>query len=85
MDHKELGDTGVMLPEIGLGTWHETTVPPLRRGMEFGALHIDTAEIYGSEGVVGDAVKGMREQVFITTKAHPSSLPARRPYSGGGQ
>ena len=72
MDHKELGDTGMMLPEIGLGTWHETTVPPLRRGMKLGALHIDTAEIYGSEGVVGQAVKGMRDQVFITTKAEPS-------------
>ena len=46
MEMKELGNTGVMVPEIGLGTWRYSGVEqPLRRGVELGASLIDTAEI----------------------------------------
>ena len=34
MEHKELGDTGVMIPEIGLVTWTDTTEAPIRKAME---------------------------------------------------
>ncbi len=69
MEYKELGTTGVMLPEIGMGTWlYEGGVEPLRMGIELGAFHIDTAEMYGTEGMVGRAVKGMRDKAFIGTK-----------------
>lgn len=69
MEMKELGGTGVMLPEIGLGTWkYSGGDEPLRRGIELGAFLIDTAEMYRTEDSVGRAVKGIREDVFIATK-----------------
>src|SRR5712671_2725182 len=72
---KQLGDTGVMVPEIGLGTWkYRGGVEPLRRGIELGAYLIDTAEIYRTENVVGQAIQGMRERVFIATKVSGEHL-----------
>jgi diketogulonate reductase-like aldo/keto reductase len=72
---KELGGTGVMVPEIGLGTWKYTGGnEPLRRGIELGAFLIDTAEMYRTEDAVGRAVKGIRERVFIATKVSGSNL-----------
>lgn len=72
MGRKELGATGVMLPEIGLGTWqYEGGVEPLRTGINLGATFIDTAEAYGTEEVVGEAIKGIRASVFLATKVSP--------------
>jgi diketogulonate reductase-like aldo/keto reductase len=69
MELKPLGGTGVMLPEIGLGTWsYSGGVDPLRKGIELGAYLIDTAEGYNTEDVVGLATKGIRKRVFIATK-----------------
>jgi diketogulonate reductase-like aldo/keto reductase len=73
MDLKELGRTGVHLPEIGLGTsGYKGGVDPLRRAIELGAFFIDTAESYGSEEVVGEVLKGFRERVFLATKVSPA-------------
>ena len=75
MEQLELGNTGVMIPEIGLGTWKYTgCTKPLRRGIELGAFLIDTAEMYKTEDAVGLAVKGIRDEVFIATKVLGSSL-----------
>jgi len=75
MEMKELASTGVMLPEIGLGTWkYSGGVDPLRRGIELGAFLIDTAEMYSTEDVVGQAVKDIRDQTFIATKVLGSNL-----------
>ena len=72
---KELGRTGVFLPEIGLGTWNYHGGPsPLRQGLKAGALFIDTAESYGTEAVVGEAIRGMRARVFIATKVSPQNF-----------
>lgn len=69
MELKELGNTGVMIPEIGLGTWrYRGGIEPLRKGIELGANLIDTAEGYNTEEVVGRAIDGPRESVFIATK-----------------
>jgi len=69
MELKELGDTGVMMPEIGLGTWrYKGGVEPLKKGIELGATLIDTAEGYQTEDVVGEAIRGTREKVFVATK-----------------
>ena len=69
METKELGNTGVTIPEIGLGTWrYRGGVEPLRKGIELGANLIDTAEGYGTENIVGKAVAGLRGRVFIATK-----------------
>ena len=57
MELKQLGNTDVMVPEIGLGVWkYRGGVEPLRRGIELGAFLIDTAEMYRTEDVVGQAV-----------------------------
>ena len=75
MELKELGNTGVMIPEIGLGTWrYRGGIEPLRKGIELGATLIDTAEGYNTEHIIGKAVKGMRERVFIATKVSGRSL-----------
>jgi diketogulonate reductase-like aldo/keto reductase len=72
---KELAQTGVSVPEIGMGTSNYHAGPPLlRRGLDAGALFIDTAESYGTEDVVGEAVKGQRDRVFIATKVSPQNF-----------
>ena len=69
MNRKELGKTGILLSEVGMGTWHYCGGPaPLRRGFEAGALFVDTAESYGTEEVVREALAGLRERVFVATK-----------------
>jgi diketogulonate reductase-like aldo/keto reductase len=69
MNHKPLGKTGVEISEIGQGTWeYRGGVEPLRLGVSLGATHIDTAEIYGTEEVVGRAIDGIRDNVFLATK-----------------
>ncbi len=75
MELKPLGNTGVMIPEIGLGVWkYSGGVEPLRRGVELGAFLIDTAEMYGTEDMVGQAVKDLRDRVFLATKVSPDHL-----------
>lgn len=75
MELKRLGNTGAMVPEIGLGVWkYRGGVEPLRRGIELGAFLIDTAEMYRTEDVVGQAVKGIRDRVFIATKVSGGHL-----------
>ena len=69
MNFKQLGNTDLKIPEIGLGTWnYRGGEEPLRRGIELGANLIDTAEGYYTEDIVGEAVEGMREDVIIATK-----------------
>jgi diketogulonate reductase-like aldo/keto reductase len=75
MEYRELGATGVMIPEVGLGTWKYRGGPePLRRGIELGATLIDTAEMYRTEDAVGQAVRGIRHRVFVATKVLGSNL-----------
>jgi diketogulonate reductase-like aldo/keto reductase len=74
---KELGQTGVLLPEVGMGTHnYHAGAGALRRGLEAGALFIDTAESYGTEEAVGLAVRGIRDRVFIATKVSPQHFHA---------
>jgi diketogulonate reductase-like aldo/keto reductase len=72
MNQKELGKAGVLLPEIGLGTlrYHDG-VEPIKKAIGLGVSLIDTAESYGTEEIVGEAIKHMRDQVFIATKVSP--------------
>ncbi len=85
MRRERLGKTGVALPVIGQGTWdipergEERTraIAALRRGIELGMTHVDTAEMYGAgrvEEIVGDAIAGIaRERLFIASKVLPSN------------
>lgn len=76
----ELG--GVSVPVIGQGTWHmgedrhqrTREVNALRTGIDLGMSLIDSAEMYaegGAETVVGEAIAGRREQVFLVSKVYP--------------
>ena len=72
---KPLGTTSIQLPEVGLGTWsYNGGVEPLRAGFEAGALFVDTAESYGSEEVVGQALAGVRNRVFLASKVSPENF-----------
>jgi len=75
---------GTRIPALGLGTWHmgETVSRAaseeavLREGIERGLSLIDTAEMYadgGAERVVGAAIKGQRERVFLVSKIMPQN------------
>lgn len=72
MKLKQLGSAGVSVPELALGTWqYRGGVEPLVVGIELGATFIDTAEAYGTEPVVGAAIKGMRDRIFLASKVSP--------------
>jgi diketogulonate reductase-like aldo/keto reductase len=78
MNYKCLADTTVRLPEIGLGTFnYKGGVEPLRIGIALGATLVDTAESYGTEEIVGEAIRGSRDRVFLATKVSPTHF--RRP------
>ena len=70
------------MARFGLGTWHlgedaasrAAEVATRRLGLELGVRLIDTAEMYGEGGaetVVGEAIRGRRESVFVVTKFYP--------------
>jgi len=72
MNTRPLGRTGVMIPEIGVGTSNYSAGPAvIRRAIELGAALVDTAEDYGSEAIVGEAIRGLRDRVFVATKVAP--------------
>lgn len=79
---------GVQVPVIGQGTWrmgedrsaHQREVSALRQGIELGMTLIDTAEMYaegGAESVVGEAIAGLRDQVFLVSKVYPHNASLR--------
>jgi len=75
---RELANSGIRLPEIGFGTWNYSGgVEPLQAAIECGARFIDTAESYGTEEVVGKAIKGRRDRVFLATKVLPRNFMQR--------
>ena len=81
MIKRELGHTGMKFSAIGLGTWkmeadEHAAIAAIHLGLEAGANHIDTAEMYGGgevERIVGRAVKGIRGSIHITSKVLPSN------------
>ena len=62
----------MQVPELVLGTWqYRGGAEPLRAGIELGASFIDTAESYGTEPVVGQAIRGIRDRIFLASKVSP--------------
>ena len=63
--------------QYGLGTWkYNGEDAPLLRGVQLGAFLIDTAEMYasgGAERVVGEAMRGRRDEVYLVSKVLPSN------------
>ena len=85
MERHSFGSTGGEVPVIGQGTWYideaeaATAVAALRRGLDLGMTHIDTAEMYGSgaaEERVGQAIAGRRDEVFLVSKVLPHNASA---------
>jgi len=84
----QLGKTGETIPIIGQGTWgiksrknkayYEQWKNSIKRGIELGLTHIDTAEFYGrgnSEKIVGEIIaEHDRDDLFITSKLFPMHL-----------
>jgi len=78
---RQFGSSAREVAVIGQGTWFieagepSTTVAALRRGLDLGMTHIDTAELYGSgaaEELVGEAIAGRRDEVFLVSKVLPN-------------
>jgi diketogulonate reductase-like aldo/keto reductase len=80
---------GTTVPALGQGTWMMAEDPgrrpqeiaALREGVELGLTLIDTAEMYGegeSERLVGEAIAGMRDRVFLVSKAYPHNASRER-------
>jgi diketogulonate reductase-like aldo/keto reductase len=78
---RQFGSSAREVAVIGQGTWFieagepSITVAALRRGLDLGMTHIDTAELYGSgaaEELVGEAIAGRRDEVFLVSKVLPN-------------
>jgi diketogulonate reductase-like aldo/keto reductase len=76
------GPTGRAVPVIGQGTWNMESderagvLAALRRGVELGMIHIDTAELYGSgrvESLIAPVVAEHRDRLFLVSKVMPSN------------
>jgi diketogulonate reductase-like aldo/keto reductase len=80
MKTKPFGKFGPNVSVIGQGTWYldhgdrKRAIAALRRGLDLGMSHIDTAEMYGdAELVIADAIAGRRDEVFLVSKVLPSN------------
>lgn len=80
---------GTLVPALGQGTWmlgdspdrRLAEIAALREGIERGMTLIDTAEMYGdgrSEQLVGEAIAGQRDNVFLVSKVLPQNASRRR-------
>jgi diketogulonate reductase-like aldo/keto reductase len=81
---------------MGLGTWQfgedserrEEEIATIRLGIDLGLTLIDTAEMYGdgrSEMLVGEAIEGRRDDVFIVTKVYPHNASRRAMHTACNQ
>ncbi|WP_263406624.1 aldo/keto reductase [Candidatus Dactylopiibacterium carminicum] len=79
---------GESVPQLGQGTWmigeqrsrRAGEIAALQHGIDLGLRLIDTAEMYGegaSEELIGKAIRGRREQVFLVSKFYPQNASRR--------
>jgi diketogulonate reductase-like aldo/keto reductase len=80
MEYRPFGSTRRDVSVIGQGTWYidhgdrAQAVAALSRGLDLGMNHIDTAEMYDdAELLVGEAIAGRRDEVFLVSKVLPSN------------
>jgi len=83
---RPFGPTQRRVAAIGQGTWKieesatDSAVASLRRGLDLGLTHIDTAEMYGSgaaESIIAKAIAGRRDEVFLVSKVLPTNASTR--------
>jgi diketogulonate reductase-like aldo/keto reductase len=86
IDTRAFGASGRQIPAVGQGSWRidagevPAATQALRRGLDLGLTHIDTAEMYGSgasERLIGSAIAGRRDEVFLVSKVLPSNASRR--------
>jgi diketogulonate reductase-like aldo/keto reductase len=84
MERRRFGSTKREIAIIGQGTWKiendAGAIAALRRGLDLGMTHLDTAEMYGSgaaEEVVAQAVAGRRDEIFLVSKVLPQNASRR--------
>jgi diketogulonate reductase-like aldo/keto reductase len=88
MDHRVTLPGGEEVAALGQGTWkmaedrerRSEEIAALRLGIELGMTLIDTAEMYGegrTEELVGEAIAGWREKVFLVSKVYPHNASRR--------
>jgi|HubBroStandDraft_1064217.scaffolds.fasta_scaffold00092_18 diketogulonate reductase-like aldo/keto reductase len=84
---RTFGTLGSRVSPVGQGSWRaeespaHTVVAAMRRGLDLGLTHIDTAEMYGSgaaESLIAEAIAGRRDEVFLVSKVLPSNASKRR-------
>jgi diketogulonate reductase-like aldo/keto reductase len=82
LETRRWGWTGLPVPKVGQGTWKmegdepAEVVAALRAGLDAGLSHVDSAELYGHgrvEELVGEALAGRRDEVFLVSKVQPSN------------
>src|ERR1700682_4355385 len=82
MEQRLFGPLRRQVAVIGQGTWNIETaerasaIAALRRGLDIGMKHIDTAEMYGSgaaEEMIAEAIGGRRDEVFLVCKVLPTN------------
>jgi aryl-alcohol dehydrogenase-like predicted oxidoreductase len=91
MEYRELGRTGWKISAISLGTWamgslwgtvdSGESLAALKRALDLGVNFIDTADVYGSEPLVGQLRRQRREPFYITTKMGMQVNPDPRGYT----
>jgi len=90
MNYKKIGNTGIEVPAVGIGTWEigggispdeskdDEGVQAIQKGIELGMTLIDTAEKYAdghAEELVGEAIRSFsRDSLFIISKVWPDHL-----------
>jgi diketogulonate reductase-like aldo/keto reductase len=82
MERRPFGPTRRDVAVIGQGTWQledadrASAIAAIRRGLDLGASHVDTAEMYGDgsvEKLVAEAIEGRRDEVFLVSKVLPEN------------
>jgi diketogulonate reductase-like aldo/keto reductase len=83
---RSFGPTGRQVAAIGQGSWRieaaeaDAATAAVRRGLDLGLTHLDTAEMYGSgasERLIGAALHGRRDAVYLVSKVLPSNASQR--------
>jgi diketogulonate reductase-like aldo/keto reductase len=84
MQQQTFGSGGPKVSVVGQGTWYidrgdrSNAIEALRRGVDLGMTHIDTAEMYGdAELVIAEAMAGRRDDVFLVSKVLPGNASRR--------
>ena len=87
MRTRHFGSAGSSVAVLGIGTWNmehdsrKAAITAIRRAIELGMVHVDTAELYGHgkvETMVGEAMADARDRIFLVSKV----LPRNATYAG---